>query len=99
MRADERMMHGLRITVLLVEQEVGLPAAAVLERAVFAFEASLEVLRKLGVGCVPAREERVPARAGNCKCIELCRLVRNFLVRAVGVKALGAATIDLLVEG
>src|SRR5258706_10071573 len=41
---------------------------------------------------------RIASRARNRDGVELCRLVRDLFVRAVGVKALGATTINLVVE-
>ena len=87
MRANERMSDRRYVTVFFVQQAVLLPAAAVLERAVFAFEAALEVLRKRLVRCVSAREKSVPTPARDGDRVKLRCLVCDLLVRAVSVKA------------
>ena len=99
MRADDLVAGGLRVAVFRIQQEIGFLAPAVLEQAVSSFEAVFQALRKLLVGRVCAGEMRVAALARDGDGVELGRFVRNFFVRAVSVKAFGAAQIDVAVKG
>src|SRR5262245_38951636 len=96
--ADDRVEDRRPVTVLLVEQGHGLSPAAVRERALPPVEAPLEPLGERIVRRVHAREQRVTARARNGERVELGRLERLLVVRAVGVPSLGAPPIDRHVE-
>src|SRR5882724_6865932 len=94
MGADDRMEDGRPVAVFLVEQRGSLPAATVGERALAALEELLQPLRQPLVRRVHAGEERVAASVRHGQGIELGRLERLLVVGAVGVPALGPASID-----
>src|SRR6266536_2173131 len=98
MVADDGMEDGGPVAVLLVEEGRRFPAAAIGEGAPPPFEPRPDAWRQGLVCRVHAGEERVAAPTWHRHGIELGRLERLLVVRAVRVPSLRAPPIDRHVE-